>query len=57
VVVVQIDGHVVIAVQVTSGEETPYCIRASNDVLVRRGANNVKAHPDHDLPRLVRTSV
>ena len=51
---VEIDGHVVVGVRVTEGSETPYCVRVSNDVLVRRGANSVRADVDHNLPRLVR---
>ena len=54
IIALDVDRHLVIAVQVTPGAETPYFVRSTNEVLVRRGSNNVRAHPDHDLPRLVR---
>ena len=49
-----IDGHTVIMLAVPEGDLKPYAHVTSNTIYIRRGANNVIPHPDHDLPQLLR---
>jgi len=45
---VTIDNRTVILLNVAEGADKPYARLRNNDVYVRRGANNVRPHPDHD---------
>ena len=45
----EIDGHTVVAVFVDEGDERAYAMRDSRETYVRRGSNNVRPDPDHDL--------
>ena len=50
---ISIQGHKVLRIEVPEGNRKPYWHQPTNQVYVRRGANTVKAHPEHDLPRLL----
>ena len=50
---VSIQGHKVLLIQVPEGDRKPYWHQSTLQVYVRRGANTVKAHPEHDLPKLI----
>lgn len=50
---VLIQGHKVLQIEVPEGNRKPYWHHSTHQVYVRRGANTVKAHPEHDLPRLL----
>lgn len=51
---VAVNGHTVILVSVPEGDQKPYAHVKSNAIYIRRGANNVVPHPDHELPDIMR---
>jgi len=54
---VSIDNRTVILVEIPEGAEKPYARVRTHDIYVRRGANNVRPHPDHDLYVLLRNQL
>ncbi len=46
----RIDGSLVLSIDIPEGDAKPYFILTRKIVLIRRGANNVVADPDRDLP-------
>jgi predicted HTH transcriptional regulator len=48
----EVDGSLVLSIDVPEGAAKPYFMLTRKIVLVRRGANNVVADPDRDLPSL-----
>lgn len=51
---VVIDGHTVVLISIPEGAQKPYANVKTNSIYIRRGANNVVPHPDHELPDIVR---
>lgn len=51
---VVIDSHTVILLSIPEGDQKPYANVKSNAIYIRRGANNVAPHPDHELPDIMR---
>ena len=49
-----IDGHTIILLSIPEGDQKPYANVKSNSIYIRRGANNVIPHPDHELPEIMR---
>lgn len=49
----EVDGHIVVLLRVPEGDQKPYAHVTNNNIFIRRGANNVVPHPDHDLPQLL----
>lgn len=48
-----IEGHTLVLINVPEGEHKPYAELNTNLIYIRRGANNVVPHPDHELPQLM----
>ena len=48
------DGHRVVVIKVTEGNEKPYFNYHTKDIFIRRGSNNVKPDPDTELPNLLK---
>jgi len=53
---IDVEGHDVILINVPQGQQRPYADVRTNVIYVRRGANNVIPHPDHELPELYKSS-
>lgn len=52
-----IEGHTLVVLRVTEGEEKPYANTRTNAIYIRRGANNVVPHPDLELHELLKSSL
>jgi hypothetical protein len=50
---VTVERHVVVMIRVPEGDQKPYANIQANTIYIRRGANNVVPHPDHELPQLL----
>ncbi len=46
---VSVDNRTIVLVIVSEGTDKPYAKSTGNDVWVRRGASNVRPHPEHDI--------
>ena len=49
---VRVNNETVILIRVPEGRDKPYFDVQTNEIFVRRGANNVRADPKYDLPKL-----
>jgi len=54
--VIKIDGHIVVLIRVPEGDGKPYFSLQNRIVYIRRGANNVAADPDYELPAILRST-
>lgn len=48
-----VDGHTVLIIEVSEGEEKPYSHSDTNDIFIRRGSSNARPNPDSELPQLL----
>ena len=53
---IEVEGHTVVLINVPEGDHKPYASVRTNAIYIRRGANNVIPHPDHELPQLYKSS-
>ena len=53
---IEVEGHTVVLINVPEGDHKPYANVRTNAIYIRRGANNVLPHPDHELPQLYKSS-
>ncbi len=49
---VLIAPHILVVITILEGSKKPYSHRYKKEIFVRKGANSVRADPEHDLPEL-----
>lgn len=48
-----VEDHKVLVITIPEGTQKPYAHFQTNDIYVRRGANNVRPNPDTELPQIL----